>query len=231
MRTRANREASRSRRFEAKGQENGKNLRAATQRGLWKSAIDAAMRFAYVFRPNAEGHNENPRTMHISNIQRRKTMRVNFKTLAFAVLFISVSLWAADDPVIGTWKIDLAKSKFSPGPPPKSMINKYEPSGDGVIFTQDIVDAQGKSIRIQYTATYDGKSHPSTGDDSRRDTVAWKPRSDPHNSEGVITKGGKVTSTLRRVISKDGKTMTITSKGTDPGGQRTSSVHFFNKVE
>ncbi len=156
-------------------------------------------------------------------------MRVSLRTLAFTMLFISVSLWAADDPVMGTWKLDLAKSKFSPGPPPKSMINNYEPSGDGVKFTQDIVDGQGNSIRVQYTAKYDGKFYPSTGDDLVRDTVSWKPRRNPYTSEGIIKKGGKVTSTLRRVISKDGKTMTLTSKGTDPQGQRRSSVHFFNK--
>jgi len=142
-------------------------------------------------------------------------------------LYISVAVWAADDPLMGTWKLNVAKSKYHPGPAPRSTFNKYQPSGDGVKFTQDVVDAQGRSTHVEYTARYDGKEYSSSGDPNR-DTVSWKPRTNPYINDGTIQKGGKVIATFRRVVSRDGKTMTVTVKGTR-NGQEYSEVHVFDK--
>ncbi len=154
-------------------------------------------------------------------------MRWSVRIFVLALFLVSVSLGAADDPLIGTWKLNVAKSKYSPGPPPRSTINKYEPSGNGVKFTQDVEDAQGNSTHVEYTAKYDGKDYPSSGNPSR-DMVSWTPRTDPSTNDGTIKKGGKVIASFHRAVSKDGKTMTVTVQGTK-NGQPYREVHVFDK--
>src|SRR5689334_12325175 len=67
------------------------------------------------------------------------------------------------DSFIGTWKINLAKSTFSPGPPPKSSTFKYEPSEGGFKRTQDQVDAQGQTTHTELLAKFDGKEYKVQG--------------------------------------------------------------------
>lgn len=139
--------------------------------------------------------------------------------LIFVSLFIlSLAAWAAADPQLGTWKLNPGKSKFSPGPPPKSEILKWETAGNNAVkSTSEIVDAQGKTLKGGYTAGYDGKDAPWAGNPDA-DTISLK-RVDPNTIEATWKKAGKVTNTSRRVVSPDGKTMTITQKGTDAQGR------------
>ena len=74
----------------------------------------------------------------------------------------AVSLWAAD-AAIGTWKLNAAKSKYSPGPAPKSATITYEETTDGIKRTGDSVAAEGKKTSFEYTAKYDGKEYPVSG--------------------------------------------------------------------
>ena len=79
-------------------------------------------------------------------------MRWSFRILVFVMLIVSIG-WADDDPLLGTWKLNVAKSKYSPGPPPKSGIISYAPYGeDGVKSVRDEADAQGNMIHSEYTA-------------------------------------------------------------------------------
>src|SRR2546430_125807 len=68
-----------------------------------------------------------------------------------------------NDPMVGTWKVNLSKSTYSPGPPPKSTINKFEPWEDGMKATIDIVDAQGEKIHSEAAVKFDGKDYPIKG--------------------------------------------------------------------
>src|SRR5215467_5297117 len=120
----------------------------------------------------------------------------------------SLSSFAQTDPIIGTWKLNPTKSKFSPGPPPKSITLTYEAAGQGVKVTVKGTDAEGKPINSQFTANFDGKDYPVSGNPDW-DTVAWK-RIDAYKSEVSRKKAGKVLSTATRVISNDGKTLTFT---------------------
>jgi hypothetical protein len=133
----------------------------------------------------------------------------------------------ASDPRIGTWKLNAAKSKYSPGPAPQSLTVKVEPSGQGEKVTAEFVNADGTRTTTQYTANFDGKDYPLTG--SRiADTVSLK-RIDARTTVRTDKKGGKVAQTLRRVVSQDGKTMTVTTKGTNAEGQAVNNVAVFNK--
>src|SRR5262245_45270132 len=73
------------------------------------------------------------------------------------------SSFAQTDPIIGTWKLNLAKSKIIPGPPFKSLTVTYEAVGQGFKSTSKGTDAEGKPIDGQFTANYDGKDYPVSG--------------------------------------------------------------------
>jgi len=133
----------------------------------------------------------------------------------------------ATDPLIGTWELNVAKSKFSPGPAPKSQTRTYEASGAGVKYTSKGVDADGKPTLVQYTANFDGKDYPITGS-ADSDTISLK-KVDTYTAEATQKKAGKVVITTKREVSKDGKTMTVTSKGTNAKGQAIENVLVFDK--
>jgi hypothetical protein len=119
----------------------------------------------------------------------------------------------ASNPRIGTWKLNVEKSKYSPGPAPQSGTMKIEASGEGEKATTEGVNAAGTATMTQYTAQYDGKDYPITGSQNA-DTVSLK-RIDARTMERTDKKGEKVVATSTRVVSEDGKTMTVTVKGTN----------------
>jgi hypothetical protein len=133
----------------------------------------------------------------------------------------------ASNPRIGTWKLNLEKSKYDPGPAPQRNTMKIEASGDGETATTEGVNAAGTATGTKYTAQYDGKDYPITGSQTA-DTVALK-RIDARTLERTDKKGEKVVATSTRVVSEDGKTMTITTKGTNPQGQATNNVTVWDK--
>jgi len=133
----------------------------------------------------------------------------------------------ARDPRIGTWKLNVAKSKFSPGPAPQSLTVKVELAGKGEKATTEFVNSDGTRTTVQYTANFDGKDYPLTGSQVA-DTVSLK-RIDARTTDRTDKKGGKVAQTLRRVVSQDGKTMTVTVKGTNAQGQKVNNVVVFDK--
>lgn len=136
-----------------------------------------------------------------------------------------VVLWACSgaalaqgaDPLLGTWKMNPAKSKYSPGPAPKSVSVVFAAAGDAIKVTADEVDSEGRPRQTEYTAGFDGKDHPIKGA-ANADTVALK-RIDTHTTERTDKKAGKVVATFVRTVSKDGKTMTVTQTGTNAQGQ------------
>lgn len=154
--------------------------------------------------------------------------RASWATLGVVVLAaVAVTVAQTDNPRVGTWELNVAKSKYSPGPAPKSQALKVEAAGKGEKVTSEQVTADGTKLVVEYTAEYDGKPHPLKGSPTA-DTVTLK-RIDTHTTERVDSKGGKTLSTLRRVVSKDGKTMTVTITGTDAKGQAVNNVVVFEK--
>lgn len=137
-----------------------------------------------------------------------------------------VTLSAQGDAAAGTWKLNVAKSKYS-GTAPKSATLKIENSGQGVKISTEGVAADGTKTATSYTASYDGKESPLTGS-ATADTVSLK-RIDANTVERTDKKAGKVVNTIRRTLSADGKTLTITSKGTNAQGQPTSSTAIYER--
>jgi hypothetical protein len=153
-----------------------------------------------------------------------------FATVIALTLAVSGLLLAQSNPSIGTWKLNVAKSKYSPGPPPKSQTGIYEAVGNGVKVSVEGVAGDGSKIAYSYTANYDGKDYPVTGTGAPNgaDTVAMK-RVGANTIDATFKKAGKLVSTNRAVYSQDGKSRTITSKGTNVSGQPTNNVSVYEK--
>ena len=133
----------------------------------------------------------------------------------------------ATDRAAGTWELNLTKSKFSPGPPPKSLTRTFEATAAGVTYSAQGIDADGKPTLVEFTAKYDGKDYPVTGSPNF-DAISLK-RIDASKAAATLKKAGKVVQTSTRVVSKDGKTLTLTVKGTNPKGQTVNDVMVFDK--
>ncbi len=147
--------------------------------------------------------------------------------LTFAVLFAAASAClAADDASMGTWKLNEAKSKFSPGAPKNTTV-VYEATADSVKVTVDGVGADGKPSHNEWTGKFDGKDYPVTGDSSA-DTRSYK-RVDAHTLKLTNKKGDKVTMSGTATVSADGKTRTVTISGTDASGKKVSATAVYDK--
>lgn len=129
----------------------------------------------------------------------------------------------AQDPNVGSWRVDLAKSKYNPADlAPKSVTVKSSAVGKGLNVVVDVVDNTGKSLHYEYTVTYDGQDVPIKGDPNR-DTTAMK-RIDDLTFEQTNKKGGKVTTVSRLAYAKDGKSRTQTTTGMNPQGQKINNT-------
>ena len=133
----------------------------------------------------------------------------------------------AADPVNGTWELNLAKSQFDPGPGPQSQTRTYESDGQTVKHISKGVNAEGKPTQVEYTASYDGKDYPITGNPVA-DTISLK-RIDNVTVEATLKKDGRVVSTTTRVISKDGKEMLFRTNGTNAKGEAVKNILVFDK--
>jgi hypothetical protein len=151
-------------------------------------------------------------------------------TLAFAaVTFVTLGASTpADDNNIGTWTMNVAKSKYDPGPAPKSQTLKIEAWGDdGVKYVSDGIDADGKPTHSELEAKYDGKFYAFKGNPDS-DMLAYK-RVDVNTLHITSQLGGKQNVTGMIVISKDGKTRTLTQVGINAKGQKINNVVVYDR--
>jgi hypothetical protein len=154
-------------------------------------------------------------------------MNANALKLAAVLLGAALSVRAAD-PLIGTWKLDVSKSIFNPGPAPKSQIRAYqEVPGGGTKLTLTTIDVEGTSQSIDLPATADGKNYPITGL-GQADTVMLTQLTD-RTAEAKLKHGDVVIGTAKRELSPDGKTLTITYTGIDREGGQVSNIAVYAK--
>jgi len=149
---------------------------------------------------------------------RRNNMARLLACIGAVALSMTISAQAAD-PASGVWELNLTKSTFVPAThTPRSQTRTYQVKGKQETARHTGVDAQGNPTLIEFTATYDGKDYPLKGYPDW-DSIAMK-RIDAYTTEFTQSRGGKVTLSGKRVVSKDGKTMTVTAKGTTAKGER-----------
>ena len=140
---------------------------------------------------------------------------------------VALAAQTAADPVVGTWKLDAAKSSFSAGPALKSQTRTYSQSDQSITLNMATVGADGKETTSQTTYHLDGKDYPVTGNPDY-DSLSGK-KIDTNTSEFTLKRAGKPVGTTRRTVSKDGKTLTATSKVTDAKGEKVENRMVFNK--
>jgi hypothetical protein len=134
----------------------------------------------------------------------------------------------AVDPAVGTWTLDVAKSKLDPNQPAlKSSVRTYTATSDGLTVSIHSVDADGTAHDTGSTFTYDGKPHPVSGT-TDYDTIAVT-RVGTNASKTELSKSGKVVGHLARVVSKDGNTMTITVDETNAKGAKVHEVTVYER--
>lgn len=147
-------------------------------------------------------------------------------TVAVVLLGVGGSAQSPSGPT-GTWKLNSAKSTFSPGPAPTSMSITYTPSGDTMTIAVDVIAADGTKGHWEMSGAYDGKEYPVTGNPDA-DTISFK-RVDDRTTETTFRKGGKVMAVNTRTLSADGKVLTISSKGVNGKGQPRNDVAVYER--
>jgi hypothetical protein len=153
-------------------------------------------------------------------------MKIRMIGLLLAFCFLAGAACLAADPQMGTWKLNEAKSKITPGTLKNTHVVYSSMLGQVKIKSDDI-DGSGKPVHVEWSGKFDGKDYPVIGD----------PNSDGRSytkvNERTLTttnkKNGKVTVTGQIVVSLDGKTRTLTLTGTTPKGKKFKNVAVYDK--
>jgi hypothetical protein len=162
-------------------------------------------------------------------LMRRSTIVV--ATLAVVSMSVAVTGQSPDALMgnhVGSWVLNVAKSTYSPGPPPKSNTIKWEPWQGGLKMTTDGIDAKGQATHSEIIIKFDGKDYPYNGGPEPNTSRAYK-RIDDRTYEYVEKTDGKVTTTTRVVAGRNGKTRTSTTIGKDAQGRRVTETLFYDK--
>jgi hypothetical protein len=143
-----------------------------------------------------------------------------------AALFVGATVCLADNPQMGTWKLNEAKSKFSPGAA-KNHTVVYEASGDSIKVTVDGVDGSGAATHNEWTGKFNGRFYAVTGD-ATSDMRSYR-KINNHTLALTGKKGGKVTLTGRIVVSANGKIRTVTTTGKNSKGKWVTNRAVYDK--
>jgi hypothetical protein len=155
-------------------------------------------------------------------------MQTLFKTLTVgAILAIGTGAALAADAVVGTWKLNVAKSTFSPGPAPKSQTRVYSESAQGITVAVKTTAADGKESSTTLTFKEDGKAYPISGNPDF-DTVSVT-RVDAFTTHSTQMKAGATVGTAIRTVSKDGKTLTFAQKVTRANAEKYDDVAVYDR--
>jgi hypothetical protein len=167
----------------------------------------------------------------LKNASSKSSSRWLLAAAAILAVLFTPGLTAAQqsDPFVGIWKLNVAKSKFGPGTERKSETRVIESSPTGMKVSVDRTNADNSNQQYNYTTNFDGKPHPITGTAPYgADSIAATLGASNTLSFKLI-KGGQPVASGTSVVSADGKTLTLTSKGTDASGKTVSSVSVYDK--
>jgi hypothetical protein len=131
------------------------------------------------------------------------------------------------DPFVGTWNLDVAKSKFNPGPPLKSGKAKIEARGEGIRCILDPVSAEGQPRHGEWEAKYDGKDYPAIMKPFA-DAIALS-KTDANTVDAIYKREGKEILSEHWVLSKDRKVLTMTQTEKNPTGKGFVNTLVYNR--
>ena len=152
-------------------------------------------------------------------------MKAKTIVVTISLFFASVAMGFQTNPQVGTWKLNEAKSKFAGKARNHSVV--YEATGDQIKVTVDGVDENGAAVHSEWTGKFDGKDYPVTGD-ANSDVRSY--RTVNKNTLALSgKKNGKVTLSGRIVVSRDGKTRTVTTSTTNAQGKKVVNTAVYDK--
>jgi hypothetical protein len=155
-------------------------------------------------------------------------------TVVLSVVALTATAVMAADNFSGTWKLNVAKSKYSPDPAPKGSTTRLEATADGLKIVADGMNWEGKKTHTEYTAKFDGKDYPDkvlldgTTDPNGADMVSAR-RIDDFTFETTTKLKGKTLAVTKNVISQDGKTRTQTVTGMNAQGKPVSNTIVYER--
>ena len=152
-------------------------------------------------------------------------MKAKTIALTISLVFVNVAMGFQDNPNMGTWKLNESKSTFAGKARNHTVV--YEAVGDQIKVTVDGVDESGAAVHNEWTGKFDGKDYPVTGD-TNGDTRSYRVIN-KNTMTLANKKGGKTTLTGRIVVSRDGKTRTVTTTATDAGGKKVRNIAVYDK--
>ena len=164
----------------------------------------------------------------------RRTDSVVVSLVALSIIALLSSVVVGADMFSGTWKLNVAKSKYSPGPAPASGTTILSAVDGGLKFIVDGANADGKKTHSEYTFKFDGKDYPQKPmldgkiDPTGADMISAK-RIDDYSYETTAKLKGKVINVTKTMVSKDGKTRTNTVTGTNAQRQKVSNTVVYEK--
>jgi hypothetical protein len=153
---------------------------------------------------------------------------MKIKAIGFTVAFCFLETAAcfATDPNMGTWKLNEAKSKITPGTMKFNTVTFKNMFGN-IKVANDGVGPNGKPVHVEWSGKFDGKDYPVTGDPNG-DTRSYTKLND-RTLHVIVKKKGKVTATAHTVVSADGKSRAATVSGTTPKGKKFKNVAVYDK--
>lgn len=155
-------------------------------------------------------------------------MKLNSYAVAILLMIASTAAMASPDPFLGKWILNPHRSKYPVGTCPKRMVIEIESRGSGIHYRSETTYANGAAARSEYTADYDGKLALVMGNRGMLLPVFLK-RTNSHTVLASYTKALQVVATSRRVVSRDGKHMTITTISKDRSGRNVTIVGVYDR--
>ena len=158
--------------------------------------------------------------------KRMITVRMIAVSLALCFFGALAGVAQQTDMTTGSWKMDEAKSKFSPGSPKSTMV-VYEPAGDSVKVTIDGTSSDGKPSHTAWTGKFDGKDYPVTGD-SNQSTRSYS-KVNARALKFAVKSGDKVVLSGTIIIAANGKSRTVKASGSSADGKKISYTAVYDK--
>jgi hypothetical protein len=141
----------------------------------------------------------------------------------------STPAFAQDNPALGTWKLNVAKSKFTGAPAPKELTRTLAADGDSVKYTFAGTAGDGSSVAYSFTLKYDGKEYPVEGTTPGGFDQIAITKVNANTYTVVQKRGGKQAGTGKVTVSKDGKTTTVVLKYTGSDGKSAGTTSLYDK--
>ena len=145
-----------------------------------------------------------------------------------AIVPMSVATAQSKDPAYGTWKLNVAKSTFSPGPAPKESMLTIEADGPGRKVEVAGVAADGTPVKWGYSGSFDRKEVKVSGNNPDADVVSLR-RIDANSTRTTYKKADKQTMVNGIAVSADGKTLTVVQSGVNGKGEQVKNTLIFDR--